>query len=125
MRESTFTAKIHKLLPKHVHAWKISDRFHAGVPDAWYSGPNGDVWVEYKFYQTLPNRFTPNLSPAQKRWLHDRYHEGRRVLVIVGDLKHAVILENLEWECSVTPTQRLTHKETAAWIATSLTTSVE
>lgn len=120
MRESTFTSKIHSLLPKHIHAWKISDRFHAGVPDAWYSGPAGDAWVEYKFYQTLPKRFTPKLSPAQKQWLRERYQEGRRVLVIVGDPKHAVVLTHLDWEAQTCPTQILTHQETASWLARSL-----
>ena len=122
MRESTFTSKIHSLLPKHIHAWKISDRFHAGVPDAWYSGPAGDAWIEYKFYQALPKRFTPRLSPAQKQWLRERYHEGRRVLVIVGDPKYAVLLQHLEWEQPITASARLlSHKATAEWIASTLT----
>ena len=125
MRESTFTTKIHTLLPKHIHAWKISDRFHAGVPDAWYSGPSGDAWIEYKFYQTLPKRFTPKLSPAQRAWLRERYQEGRHVLVIVGDPTHAVILKHLEWEEPVSPSKRLTHKETAAWIASALSTAAD
>lgn len=126
MRESTFTTKIHKLLPKHLHAWKISDRFHAGVPDAWYSGPTRDAWVEYKFYQELPKRFAPNLSPAQKQWLHDRYHEGRQVFVIVGDPRQAIILEHLEWEHPVSPGDRLlSHKEAAAWLTSFLSSSTE
>lgn len=123
MREADFTSKIHRLLPKHIHAWKISDRFHAGIPDAWYSGPCGDLWVEYKFYQALPKRFTPRLSPAQKAWLRERYHEGRRVAVIVGDPIHAVILEHLDWEKPMTAARQLTHKETAQWITSSLSKS--
>lgn len=120
MRESTFTQKIHKLLDPDIYVWKISDRFHAGVPDAWYSGPTRDAWVEYKFYQDLPSKFTPKLTPAQKQWLHNRYDENRLVLVIVGDPTKAVILQNLEWEKQVIAKQAVPHREIATQLSALL-----
>lgn len=84
--ESEFTQAVHRALRKHgIYCWKISDRFRAGVPDAWYSGPGGDLWIEYKYLQRQPRRwYVPKLSELQIAWLNDRHSEGRRVAVVVG-----------------------------------------
>jgi hypothetical protein len=122
MQESTFTSKIHRLLPKEVYAWKISDRFHRGIPDAYYSGQAGDLWVEYKFYHTLPTRsFRCKLSPHQLRWLNNRHAEGRHTAVIIGDPKQGIVLENKEWISPVTPRSTLSHADIAAWITKTVT----
>ena len=55
MKEKDFINKVHKKLPKEIYKWKINDPFHGGVPDAFYSGPAGFAFVEYKYTQTLPN----------------------------------------------------------------------
>jgi hypothetical protein len=122
MQESTFTSKIHRLLPDSVYAWKISDRFHRGIADAYYSGRAGDLWAEYKFYQKLPTRpFRPKLSPHQQIWLNDRFAEGRNVVVIVGDPIQAITIEHGSWVRPVTATRPLSHADLAAWITEAVT----
>ena len=77
-----------------VYTWKVSDRFTAGIPDCYYSGPAKDLWVEYKFIPTTKSTKQPAaLSALQIKWLKDRMLEGRNVAVIVGvGTKHGLIL---------------------------------
>ena len=86
MVESQFTQAINRAVREHgVYCWKISDRYRAGVPDCWYSGPGGDIWIEYKYLKRQPRRwYTPGLSQLQLQWLNERHEEGRRVAVVVG-----------------------------------------
>jgi hypothetical protein len=122
MQESSFTSKIHRLLPNEIYAWKISDRFHRGIPDAYYSGSAADLWIEYKFYSSLPTRsFRCKLSPHQLRWLNDRHAEGRRTAVVIGDPKQGIILEDGEWARPIAPRPALSHAEIAAWITGAVT----
>lgn len=83
--ESTFHRAIHKKL-RGVYFEKMSNPWRAGTPDVWYSGPKRDLWIEYKWLPTTPQRgiVQPNLSPRQARWLNDRKAEGRNVAVVVG-----------------------------------------
>lgn len=116
MREADFTRKIHRLLIG-VHAWKISDPYHRGVLDAWYSGTQRDLWAEYKFLPKVPTRrYTPKLSPFQREWLIERHNEGRRVAVIVGTPKFAQFLPGLEGIEAVAPDFSLTHQALARCI---------
>ena len=52
--EKTFIAKIHKALSKEIYRWKINDAYHGGVPDVYYSGLAGCVFVEYKYHKKIP-----------------------------------------------------------------------
>lgn len=122
MKEPQFITKIHRLLPQSVYRWKIHDRFHRGIPDTWYSGVAGDLWIEYKFTQKLPQtRITPRLSPSQKTWLNDRLVENKQLAVVVGDPDEAVVITNGAWNSSAPITERLTHREVAAWITHQVT----
>lgn len=96
--------------------WKINARFARGVPDAWYSGDRGDLWIEYKWINKTPRSFTPPLTALQKHWLKKRHDEGRNVSVIVGSPDGAVILPGSTWSKKQTPKNWLTIKETAGWI---------
>ncbi len=98
MNESGYIRSIHKKLPASVYAWKISDRFCAGIPDTWYSGNADDLFVEYKYNKNIPKRsFTPGFTDLQKHWLNARYAEGRNVAGIVGFPKAGIILLNGAW----------------------------
>lgn len=119
MRETEFTRKIHRLLPDHVYAWNISDRFTRGIPDAYYSGPAADLWVEYKFYPVLPSKtfqLGAKLTPAQRHWLQNRHAEKRNVAVVIADKSKAIFLENLAWTDTIQPAY-VTHKQLAQLIA--------
>jgi hypothetical protein len=95
MNESGFISKVHKKLPKSTYRVKFSDKFAGGIPDCWYSGSDGDVWVEYKYQETPGHK--PNLSDLQKAWLIDRTAEGRNVACVVGTPKGVIIYEGTSW----------------------------
>lgn len=80
---------------------KTHNPYLAGVPDCWYSGKSGDLWIEYKFI-VLPKRDSTvihfDLTGLQHDWLMDRIAENRNVAVIVGCESGGVIFENGEWE---------------------------
>ena len=124
--ETSFIASIHRRFdsdaPYHV---KMNNPFASGIPDVFYSGANGDLWVEYKFLPRLPSRSTtvvvPDLSPDQKRWLGNRLDEGRNVAVVMGvGAKHAAVYRNREWLQPLTKEQleaRLVlRQDVAKWI---------
>ena len=84
MNEHTFVRSIHNRLKGKLHIWKVAAGFANGVPDAWYSGNKGDLWVEYKWGK-YP------LSTLQRLWLTARHAEGRRCWVVTGTDKGVVV----------------------------------
>jgi len=101
--ERRFRQSVTKHL-KSIYVWPINDNYHAGVPDHYYSGLGGDLWVEYKYFPTDRAHFdllrpakTPKLTRQQQHWLDSRYEEGRSVWVVVGMPSGGVILINKEW----------------------------
>ncbi len=86
---------------------KNHNQYNGGIPDVWYSGPAGDVWIEYKFV-ALPKREATtvkiDLSELQKNWLMTRHSEGRRVGVIVGCIEGGVWMPGLTWQVPYTVT---------------------
>jgi hypothetical protein len=118
MNESQTIRKLHRYLLPEVYAWKINDNFHRGIPDCYYSGPGGDLWVEYNHYSTqLPRVFKPRLTLHQIDWLNTRYEEGRRVAVIVTDPKQGIILLDKHWNERRPYDSTHTHKALAAWVS--------
>ena len=119
MQEAGFTAAVlKKVREAGAYAWKVSDRFNAGVPDCWISGPKGDLWVEVKFVKQFPKRATvrPDLSALQRKWLEDRHDEGRQVAVVVGSPEGVVIYPKLDWVSPVTREAAVSRKQLIAWI---------
>jgi hypothetical protein len=117
VKESTYLRSVNKKLPKTVYVWKIADQFTSGVPDCWYSSPDGDLFVEWKYTKSLKRSHTPQLSELQKLWLNERHAEGRNVAVIVGSTDGCLILTDGKWNAPQTINQLLSKEETAAWIA--------
>lgn len=103
--ENTFIASIHRLLPVEVYRQKNHNPYNSGIPDCWYSGVGGDLWVEYKFVDLPKRGISPvpiNLSELQKSWIRRRYAEGRNVGVIVGCKGGGVWFPGVLWEDSTT-----------------------
>lgn len=102
--ESKLIAKIHKQVP--CYHLKNNNPFTAGIPDVFYSGDKGDLWVEYKWVAELPARDTTivpiELSALQSAWLNCRYQEGRQVAVIVGCDRGCLLLVHKEWDKPIT-----------------------
>lgn len=96
--ETTFIGSIHRLIPQ-VYAEKMNNPFRAGTADVWYSGELGDLWVEYKFIERIPDskEIVPDLSPRQVRWLGNRLDEGRNVAVVLGTPTGGVVYRRRSW----------------------------
>lgn len=98
--ENTFIASVHRHLPMKMYRMKNHNQYNGGIADCWYSGPAGDLWIEYKFV-VLPKRsdtlIVPNLSALQIDWLTNRSKEGRRVGVIIGSKEGGAWLPDLAW----------------------------
>lgn len=96
MNEAGFIRKVHNKLPKRIYRAKFADRFTSGLPDCWYSGRKGDLWIEYKYHPKAT--YKPNLSKHQIHWLRGRHSEGRKVAVVVGSPSGVVIHQGTDWE---------------------------
>lgn len=96
--ENRFIESVHRHLPR-TYAEKMNNPWRAGTADVWYSGDRGDLWIEYKFIERIPRsaEILPDLTPRQKRWLNNRFDEGRNVAVVLGTPTGGVIYRNKEW----------------------------
>lgn len=120
--ETTFTASVHRHLPRSLHVEKMNNPYRGGTADVWYSSKK-DIWVEYKF-EVLPKRdntIVPiDTSELQKGWLNGRYSEGRAVFVVVGCKEGGVIFADLAWNSPLNKQQFLerlmTRQQIALWI---------
>jgi hypothetical protein len=119
--ENTFIASVNRHL-KTTYFEKTNNPFRSGIADVWYSGKQGDLWVEYKYAPSLPKTqlYRPDLSARQIKWLGDRYDEGRNVAVILGLPQGGVVYLHREWEAWALPARlhELTRSrpELAEWI---------
>lgn len=118
--ETTFLQSVNKHLPASVYHMKNNNPYLGGVPDVWYSGPGGDLWVEYKFI-VMPKRGETvvkiDLSKLQQTWLWDRHTEGRNVGVIVGHKDGGVWFPNVGWSGTYTASDLLQLSKTRKELA--------
>lgn len=86
------------MLPR-TYAEKMNNPWRAGTADVWYSGDRGDLWVEYKFIERIPRsaNILPDVTPRQRRWLNNRFDDGRNVAVVLGTPTGGVIYRDKEW----------------------------
>lgn len=104
--ENRFIASIHRIIPLELlYHMKNHNQYVAGVADVWYSGNYGDMWVEYKYTEKLPEcidlmdtKKSYALSALQAQWLAARWQEGRRVIVVLGSKNNALLFDDRTWE---------------------------
>ena len=88
MNEHSFIKAIHRKLPKDIYHWKVSDRFTGGVPDCYYEGSKGALWIEYKYLKSLPKKTTtpinPGISKLQLAWLERAERNGVNTMLVAG-----------------------------------------
>ena len=98
--EKTFIAKIHKALSKEIYRWKINDPYHGGVPDVYYSGLAGCMFVEYKYQAKMPVKLTSkipiNTSTQQKEWLKKAISHSVPAYVVVGAADKIVMTQEID-----------------------------
>ena len=82
---------------------KNHNPYVAGVPDYWYSGPRGDLWVEAKWLPKIPVKapIRATLSALQTAWLNARLAEGRNVAVMIGCPEGVYLMRDGEWNQEV------------------------
>jgi len=89
---------VHKHLSKEVYRWKINDPYHGGVPDTYYSGPNNNCWIEYKYKHTLPVKCTSkikiNLSEQQRIWLTRQKEHNIFTYAVFGSQDQVYVIED-------------------------------
>lgn len=72
MTEHSFIRSIHRKLPKEIYTWKIHDTYAGGIPDAFYAGPAGILFVEYKYVRKSTAKESLKIpfeiSPVQVQW---------------------------------------------------------
>ncbi len=119
--ETAFIKSVNKHLPETYNE-HTNNPFRSGIADSWYTGNIADMWIEYKFIESLPRtrHFMPDLSARQVKWLKDRHNEGRNVAVIQGIRTGGIIYTDLDWE-NPYPRDQLaerirTRPELAQWI---------
>ncbi len=116
--ESSFIARVNDKLPiavrprsakareasdgRLIHYEKMNNPYSSGTADGWYSAAGGDLWVEFKYLPSIPQRSivspTKLLSELQLKWLNGRYEEGRNVAVAIGCPAGGVVLVDRAWE---------------------------
>ena len=127
MNEHSFIKSIHRFLPSELYRWKIHDTYTSGVPDSFYAGPAGILFVEYKYIKKLPVKDTTQLkttlSPLQIQWLNRMDGFGQQTAVIVGCEDTAVTLTSGDWnsplfKCDYVQ-RAVTRKDIANWISSA------
>lgn len=123
MNEHGFVKAVHRHLCPDVYRWKIHDTYTGGVPDTFYCGPAGPLWVEYKYIKLPKRPTTPinlGLSELQRAWLQRMLDWDQPAAVVVGFDKSATIITDLEDRaCLVLADLKenaVTFKRVAAWI---------
>lgn len=98
MNEHSFIKSIHSKLDAKVFVWKIADRFQGGVPDAYYSGPTGYMYVEYKYQPKLPTKQETkvkiNLSELQRLWLAKAKSHNHLAYIALGSPAGVYVTED-------------------------------
>ena len=121
MTESGFTQSIMRKFDKRIYKWKIMNTMQKGVPDCYFSGPAGDLWLEVK-YITAPKRETTliktGLSALQLKWLTGRHKEGRNVALLIGsDIGSQIRTQFFELP-AIRTSLVLTKQQVIEWIET-------
>lgn len=124
MNEHGFIKSVHRYLPSDVFVWKIHDTFAGGVPDAFYAGPAGILFVEYKYVKKLPSKDTTairtSLSVQQALWLDRMVNSKQHAALVIGCEQLAVALVNGQWNVPLLKDdyvkRAVSRKEIAGWI---------
>ena len=124
MNEHSFIKSVHRYLPSDFFKWKIHDTYTSGVPDTFYAGPAGILFVEYKYVKNLPKKDSTcvktTLSYLQIQWLNRMVEFNQNAALVIGCEDTAVILTNKEWVNDLTKKEYLERaiprKHVATWI---------
>jgi len=126
--ENTYIARVHRHLDEAVYREKTNNPYRGGTPDVLYEGNKDNLWIEYKWFDTLPplvELVDKKLSRLQQSWLRRCHGNERPCAVIVGCPSGGIIYPGTSWEIPI-PRETflnnvLTAQEVAAWITNQVT----
>lgn len=125
MLEKQLIRAIDKYLPKEIHRQSMTGAAVTGngIPDRYYDGPLGDLWVEYKQLKTMPRSGVAigAYTELQLHWMERRYRyaqhrlEVPNVLGVVGLPNKTAVIQRTphEWRNGTHINTSMTHKEVA------------
>jgi len=132
--EATYRNSVHKHLDKkNIYFASMGGSYVAGVPDVYYEGNKGGLWVEWKNFQVLPRIIlltnqssASKLSALQQRWLSRATKNGVRNAVICGSPSGGRVYVGESWN-TVCPredflAEALDRKEIAEWLTNQVHT---
>ena len=100
MNEHSFIRSIHTNMSSDMFVWKIADKYQGGVPDTYYSGPFGYMYIEYKYIQNIPKRSTTKIKVAltelQRSWLRKAQSHNHLAYTVIGSSAGVYIIANLD-----------------------------
>lgn len=123
--ETKYIGRVHSKLDAAVYREKMNNAFRGGTPDVYYEGNKDTLFVEYKWYPTVPeivdlSDYTrkPSLTKLQQKWLERRYNNGHRAAVIAGMPEGGLILEGIDFKYRIDlrALNLLSSEGVAAWI---------
>jgi len=126
--EATYKNSIHKYINKsNVYFASMGGGYVAGIPDVYYEGNAGCLWVEWKNFQVLPREIcllnqsgAAKLSPLQQQWLRRANKNNINTAVICGSPEGGCVFPKNLWEGLLSRESfintTLNRKEIAEWI---------
>ena len=99
MNEHSFIKSIHTSMSRDVFVWKILDKYQGGVPDTFYSGPTGYLFIEYKYEPKLPKKSTTKIQIAltelQRNWLSRAQSHKHLAYIVLGSPAGVYITDDI------------------------------
>ncbi len=99
MNEHSFIKSIHTNVSRDVFVWKILDKYQGGVPDTFYSGPSGYLFIEYKYESKLPKKPTTKIKIAltelQRTWLSRAQSHRHLAYIVLGSPAGVYITDDI------------------------------
>jgi hypothetical protein len=97
--ETNFHQSVNRALPNIIHIEKMMNPYRRGTPDFYYEGPNGHLWVEYKWLTKTHEKIYPRnlLSENQQIWLIRAHRNKVPTAVIIGCPDGAIMLRDKAW----------------------------
>jgi hypothetical protein len=126
VNEHSFIKAVHRSLPTEIYRWKIHDTYTGGVPDVFYAGPAGMLFIEYKYVKELPKRkntaIKNKLSGLQKAWLTQMESFGHAVAAVIGIKQDVLILDSSDiWSTDIPfdfyNANKITRPQYLEWVA--------
>lgn len=108
MLEKQLIAAINRALPSDVysHSNTYASMTGNGIPDRFYDGPGGSVWIEFKQLKSMPRSgmVVGAYTELQLQWMERRYRNSKHLLP-TPDVAGVVGLPNRTAVIQRTPTE--------------------